>query len=314
MPPVHFTTVQPGQTLMLQIATLFVFIAVTWFVIQLQRILQRHITERAAPWEFEEARRIRIRRENTAFRLFEPLIDELSESKLLSSVVRPDKVNRALTSGGSPLPWKPDEFVATKFMEGILVAVPIAFLLTGFVDLSSNLSVVFLVIAIYLTQAVRSLDRVARERVEEIEIRLPFGIDLIALMMQAGAGFTESVETLVADAKDHPLGEEFSRVLTDIRAGQPLNEALNNLQSRLNSPDINDMVFAIHKATELGTPLSDIFLSMADQIRLKRSQWAEKAAGKAQAMISFPALVVMCSCLLIIIGPFVLSAIEQPLL
>ena len=90
-----------------------------------------------------------------------------------------------------------------------------------------------------------------------------------------------------------------------------MRASLEEFQERLGDKDVDEMVFSIVKAEELGTPLSKIFLSQADQIRLKRSQWAEVAAGKAQTMITFPGLLIMFACLLIVTAPFVIDAIHN---
>ena len=44
-------------------------------------------------------------------------------------------------------------------------------------------------------------------------------------------------------------------------------------------------------------------------MRLKRSQWAEKAAGTAQVNIVLPGMVIMIACLIIIGAPFILEAV-----
>jgi hypothetical protein len=54
--------------------------------------------------------------------------------------------------------------------------------------------------------------------------------------------------------------------------------------------------------------MSEAFLTLAEQLRRKKSQWVEAAAGRAQAHITFPGLVIMCACLLIALAPFVIDA------
>jgi hypothetical protein len=46
-------------------------------------------------------------------------------------------------------------------------------------------------------------------------------------------------------------------------------------------------------------------------MRLKRSQWAEKAAAHAQVKIVFPGVLVMVACLLVVMAPIMLPAILQ---
>ena len=73
--------------------------------------------------------------------------------------------------------------------------------------------------------------------------------------------------------------------------------------------DIAEFVFAIIKGEELGTPLSTILREQANQMRLKRSQWGEKAAAEAEVQIVFPGMITMVACLLVIIAPILLPAV-----
>ena len=73
--------------------------------------------------------------------------------------------------------------------------------------------------------------------------------------------------------------------------------------------DVAELVFMINKGNEFGTPMAQTFRLQAEQMRLKRSQWAEKAAGTAQVNIVLPGMVIMIACLIIIGAPFILAAI-----
>ncbi|MDP6060927.1 MAG: hypothetical protein QGH33_18615, partial [Pirellulaceae bacterium] len=57
----------------------------------------------------------------------------------------------------------------------------------------------------------------------------------------------------------------------------------------------------------LGTPLSNIFRTQADILRVKRSQRAETIAGEAGVNMLLPGILVMASAVLIILGPFALN-------
>jgi tight adherence protein C len=140
-------------------------------------------------------------------------------------------------------------------------------------------------------------------------LRLPFAVDQIALMMQAGAEFEGSLQTVVRDNADHPLGAEMGEVLRQVSLGRPRGQALEDLRRRLDDKDVSELVFAINKGQELGTPLSVILREQADQMRLKRSQWGERAAQEAQVQMVFPGMLVMVACLIVIIAPILLPAI-----
>src|SRR5262249_12942364 len=148
-----------------------------------------------------------------------------------------------------------------------------------------------------------------RKRVLE---RLPFALDLMALMMEAGGNFPECLAAAVQENANHPLGEEFGEVLREINLGRTRKEALEGLKERLRDDDVSELVFALVKGDELGTPLAQTLRTQATQMLLKRSQTVEKEAAEAQVMIVFPGMVIMVACLLIIIAPFLLQAVYTP--
>lgn len=138
---------------------------------------------------------------------------------------------------------------------------------------------------------------------------MPFVVDQISLMMEAGAGFEDSLRTVVQDSSDHPMREELTEVLRQMDLGRRRDQALNEFRDRMEDPDISEFVFAIIKGEELGTPLSTILREQANQMRLKRSQWGEKAAAEAEVQIVFPGMISMIACLMVIIAPILLPAV-----
>jgi tight adherence protein C len=259
---------------------------------------------------FERQRREELRAGNFIYRWFEPLIDEIAAMFAKSRPAAMAELQRNLVASREKLPWQPEEFLAVKWLEGILAGVLLfVFLwLAGWRTAAAvfGAGIAFLY-GILMPKTVR--DR-ARLRLNRIRTRLPFAVDLIALTMEAGGGFQECLQTAVVEnGAAHPLTEELAEVLRQIALGRPRRDALQSLQDRLNDDDIKELVFAINKGEELGTPLSAILRDQAEQMRLKRSQRGEKAAAEAQVNIVFPGMVVMIACLLIVIAPIVLPAV-----
>ncbi len=268
----------------------------------------RELLGESHPFELE--RRKQLRDGNAIYRWFEPIIEELGTAFRKHPPTSLDNLEHNLTVSREPLPWRPEEFLATKWVEAIVSGVVLFSILwlagwyKSAVVLGLTVTVTY---ALLMPKTIR--DR-AKRRLSRIRNRLPFAVDLIALTMEAGGGFQECLATAVAEnGKDHPLTEEFAEVLRQISLGRPRNEALQALQDRLLDDDVSEMVFAINKGEELGTPLSAILREQAEQMRLKRSQRGEKAAAEAQVNIVFPGMVVMIACLLVVIAPIMLPPI-----
>lgn len=255
----------------------------------------------------ERLRRRRMRTQVPAYARTEALIEEflplVSADPIVLSQVRKDLVF------SEAHPWKPEEFLSFALVKGLIVGsitIAVLFLIADPVmAVLAGLAVGFVTRMLELG---RVRDRAASRRML-FKRRLPFAVDLLASMLQAGAVFGDALRTVTRESTGHPLGEEFGKVLQETEMGRPRREALESLDKRVGDPDLTEMVFAVNKGEELGTKLSDIFKDMADQMRLKRSQWAEKLAAQAQVMMVFPGMLTMLACLLVVTAPFVLKAL-----
>ena len=258
---------------------------------------------------FELERREELRAANSVYRWFEPWIDELTPWIERSYGKLVDQVRTNLIGSSELLPWKPSEFIAVKRIESILAGL-------GGVAFGAMMQSIGWAIGLgligyfgYVGFALRQLRARAEKRRFAIRRRLASAIDLMSLMMEVGAGFQEALETVTREAGDHPLGEEFRRILRDLSLGRPRREALKSFADRLIDDDARELMSAIIEGETLGTPLAETMRTQAEQMRLKRSQWAEKAAEESKVQLVFPAMIIMAACLVIVVAPFILSAL-----
>jgi tight adherence protein C len=292
------------------VASAVLALAVGWFCWQMLRVVTYPRDLLGDTHPFERQRRDELRAGSFIYRWFEPLIDEIATFGSRKERASMTVLERALVAAREKLPWRPQEFVAAKWLEGIFFGA-IVFLLFQLIGWTkTGIGAAIGLAVIYGVMAPKSVKDRAKKRLSRIRIRLPFAVDLIALTMEAGGGFQECLQTAVSENGDHPLTDELAEVLRQISLGRPRHEALRALQDRLHDEDINEMVFAINKGEELGTPLSAILRDQAEQMRLKRSQRGEKAAAEAEVSIVFPGMVMMIACLLIVIAPIILPAIQ----
>lgn len=283
--------------------------AVGWFVMS---ILFSKRQYPASATSFEVARRDRMRAESSMYRWLEPAIDEVAEwVRGANDAKKLEQLQRDLIVAREPLPWLPAEFIAAKIVEGTLAGLGLFLVVSAIGGKYFGLILAVPLIIAYAAMARSHVHSMAETRMYRIRSRLPFAVDLLSLMMEAGASFSESLDTIVQEHQEHPLGQELGDVLRLVSAGSPRGEALQAMQERLQDEDLTELVFAINKGEELGTPLSAILRRQADQMRLKRSQWAEKAAAHAQVKIVFPGVLVMVACLLVVMAPIMLPAILQ---
>jgi Flp pilus assembly protein TadB len=286
-------------------------LAAGWLTYSVLGLVNRRLPTAIESWQFEASRRDCLRKRNEIYRWFEPLIDELKDFRWLKWAGRLDEIRRYLQTGASLLPWTAEEYLSMKVILGILLG-----------SLAGGLAIVFgaswmfagLVLALfamgYPWMASLWLGKQSLLYLRRFKNQLPFAVDQMALMMEVGADFRESMATVVREHQGHPVADQFHLLLLGLARGQTLQDALQQFDKRIADDDVHEMLGAIKRADDLGQPLARLFLDLANQMRLKRSQWAETAAGKAQANVTFPGMLVMIACLIIAVAPFLLVAMD----
>ena len=127
-----------------------------------------------------------------------------------------------------------------------------------------------------------------KKRRRTFELQFVQGLDFLSSSMKAGLSFVQALESLVENSTP-PLSQEFDLLLREYRIGIPLNEALQNLARRVESEELNLMVFSTIITRELGGDISEIFDHLADVIR-SRHKVMERvetltAQGRMQAIV-----------------------------
>ncbi len=295
---------------MIAFASLLIAASVGLFVWTITDVLWLKRTLESSEGRFEDERRVRLRQSNATYRRFEPLIDEWNRTWKIRDSKR-DETEDALRAAGVREPWRPQDFLNAKRVEGFLVAAVLFLIAWMILDVSLSSALIVGIIGFFGYQwlMLRSLKSRATLRQLQMKRRFAGAIDLMALMMEVGAGFKECLDVAAEEAKGHPLGEELARVQKEIAMGALRSQSLQGLADRTRDPDMAEVILSINEGEQLGTPLTAILRNQADLMRQKRSQWAEKAAEESQVAIVFPAMLIMVACLLVIVAPFVLSVI-----
>jgi tight adherence protein C len=217
-----------------------------------------------------------------------------------------DKLDQTFPRARESLPWRGEEFLAVAMLEGSCVGALVYLMVGLFLDLwILGFLPAIAAVSLFTLLRVNALLSLAEIRRISFRSRLPFAVDLLALMLEAGASLLQALQTIANEARGHPLGEELQTTLRLIDTGRPLRDALEDLLTRVDDPDLQELLQAIIHGDEMGAPMARVLSIQSEQMRLKRSQWGEKVAGEAQAQIIYPGLVIMVACIFIIAAPFV---------
>ena len=280
--------------------------AVTIFIVWLLRSLATDELEQDDEWRYDVSRINGLRRSDPVFRLFQPLIQTAARFNRNVFGGELPELGRQIQAAGMSRYWLAEEYLGKLELISILL-LPVYAL--SFVATIGGMGVLTAFIASGLTFWVmkRQIKRRAERRLILIKRRMPYLLDLLTLLMEAGSSFIHALQQAVHEFARQPVAEEFGRVLADMNMGKARSEAFDSIRRRLDDDEINSIIAAILQSEELGTPITSIFRTQAEVLRVKRSQRAEKIAGEAGVNMLLPGVLVMASTGLLILGPFVLN-------
>ena len=139
------------------------------------------------------------------------------------------------------------------------------------------------------------------QRRKAFEAALPDALGLIASSLSAGHTFLRSIQMMCEEAPP-PLSEEFSRLVSETRLGDPVVDALDRMAKRLQIRDLDWVVQAIRIQQSVGGKLADLLHTLADFIRAREEVRREVNVLTAEGRISAWVLSAM--------APFMLFAIN----
>ncbi|MFN2606721.1 MAG: type II secretion system F family protein [Acidimicrobiales bacterium] len=138
------------------------------------------------------------------------------------------------------------------------------------------------------------------KRRRAFETQLPDALTLIASSLTAGHTFLRAIQ-MMCEESEPPLAEEFSRVVSETRLGDPVVEALARMATRLQIRDVDWIVQAIRIQQTVGGKLADILHTLADFIRARQEVRREVQVLSAEGRVSAYVLAGLAPLLLLMI-------------
>jgi len=219
-----------------------------------------------------------------------------------------ERIGRDLSALGNPSGYTVDEYLAICFTSGIVMMILSIFFIPALGIL--GWIVFFFMTYIGFMIPLFSLRSAAERRIRSIGRKLPYTLDLIALMMQAGANFTEAIDTIIHDDPEDDLNQELRLVRAEIDFGTQRQHALVNMADRIPLESLRGVVGAVNQAENLGTPLSEILKNQAGMLRNSRSVLAEENSAKASLKILIPTMLILLAAVLTLFSPVIVSYIK----
>lgn len=223
-----------------------------------------------------------------------------------------EKVRKKFVTAGRPDPELVDRFLAVRTV--CLAMIPVAVIvLLGVIRLGglTGLLVTGVVVLVLALAPDSWLNRQVEERQRQIQITLPDILDLLVISVEAGLGFEQALDRVIASVPG-PLSQEFARMLGEVRAGATRSEAMRALDQRCDVPELRSFVLAILQADTFGVSIGRVLRTQGAEMRVKRRQLAQERAQKAPVKMLIPMVFCVFPALFVVVlGPAVLSIMQN---
>ncbi|MEU5824061.1 MULTISPECIES: DUF5936 domain-containing protein [Streptomyces] len=188
---------------------------------------------------------------------------------------RVDRIRRKLDMAGNPRGLTVDRYAARRAVYGGLgILAALSMLMNGQVVLA----VVLLVYGLFWTDVI--IRAAISRRRDDIERTLPDFLDVLAVVVSAGLGFRQALER-VSEKYTGPWSDELRITLRQMDMGVSRREAFDQLRRRNESEQVSMFVSALQQGEELGAPIVDTLIQIANDMRRTDAQNARRKAAKA---------------------------------
>lgn len=225
---------------------------------------------------------------------------------LILRLMGPDRVDRKrrqIDTAGNPSGLTIDRYAARRAVYAFLGGVgAFAMLING------QLILALLMVAFGLFWIEAGLWSAIRIRRDHIERTLPDFLDVLAVVVSAGIGFRPALER-VADKYEGPWSDEIRITLQQMTMGVSRRQAFDELRRRNDSEQVAQFVTALQQGEELGSPIVDTLIAIAEDMRRTDAQNARRRAAKAIPRATFAVTTFMLpGTMILLIGGFIYGA------
>lgn len=219
-----------------------------------------------------------------------------------------EKTRKKLVLAGKSQPEDLDRYLIIRI--ACVLAIPVLAILVARLTTLHGIELVAVIVLIVLFGVLGPdavLNRMVEDRQHKIRIKLPDILDLLVISVEAGLGFEQALNRVVALVPG-PLADEFGRMIGEMRAGSTRADALTALDERTQVTELRSFILALLQADVFGVSVGSILRTQAVEMRIKRRQLAQERAQKAPVKMLFPMIFCIFPALFVIIaGPAVIG-------
>jgi tight adherence protein C len=149
-----------------------------------------------------------------------------------------------------------------------------------------------------------------RSRFTRIDRQMPDMIDLLVVTIEAGLGILASMR-VASDSMSDPLGQELRLTLQEQRMGLTVQQAVESLGRRADTPNMRIFVRSLTQGERLGVSIGATMRNLSLEMRKRRKAIAEETAQKMPIKMLFPLIFfIFPAMFIVILVPMAINIID----
>lgn len=198
---------------------------------------------------------------------------------------------------------------AISFVNTRVLSTTLFVLILIFLTNISYIIIPFLGILFYYTYYQILIVNKLKKREQKLDREALYFFEVLTLTLESGKNLQNSLQ-LTCDNIDSELSSEFKKSLKEVEVGKTLVEALSDMQKRIPSENINNIILNIMQTNYFGNSIITTMNSQVDYLRDKQMLDIKGQINKIPNKISVVSvLLVVPLILLLILGPYLVNFI-----
>lgn len=148
-------------------------------------------------------------------------------------------------------------------------------------------------------------------REQKLDREALYYFEVLTLTLESGKNLQNSLELTCKNVHSE-LSDEFQRSLNEVKVGKSLIESLTDMQSRIPSENINNIIMNIMQTNYFGNSIIDTMNNQVDYLREKQILDIRGQINKIPNKISIVSvLFIVPLILLLVLGPYLISFMSR---
>lgn len=151
------------------------------------------------------------------------------------------------------------------------------------------------------------VDDKLKKRTIKLESEAMHFFEVLTLSLETGRNLVEAIDVTTANVSG-VLSNEFKETVREVSFGKSLNEALSDMQAKIPSDTINNIILSLTESNLYGNSIIENLYNQIDFLREKRKMEVKGRISKVPILISVISVFFFIPLLLLIIlGPILLE-------